>query len=461
MSLPLLAGDYATQLWQRPPSGVDQPLAYGLGGVIFGSEETNCVIWVEGGSYLKLTQTGNYDGAMLVRVRGSFRANTKQTEGTWRFLVRSDSSTEYNEDWTASYREGWEQRFDDLGINISPHTGSRALQVGLYYVGTDAYQVLPTACCSAIQLETVDTEVALLNRFPSPGATRVPHDLSTWRLDIADFTGNGVDLARTVLHVNGYKVYDAGDVGAYSSATSLVGPGSQTLRFELTVDPALPAYAFLSEATWRVSVSTYTVGGTDVYEEDYSFVMDDILAPTIAYVESVTPAQVRVVWDDSMRADGSVYAADNLENYVFTPVTVPAYTPTILTVTQESASSYTLDLDQELTFGATYELLASSYVQDHVGNPVDLQGRARTFVAATPDSMSGRSLRLVARVPAYNLEQSPDDLTKFLESLQDTTDVLAVQVDRWSDILEAQEAPVAFVDAMLSYLWFPFFWENG
>lgn len=459
MSLPLLAGDYASQLWQSPPYGVSQAVSYGPGGVIFGSEETNKVVWVDTGDYVKLAQTGDYGGANLVRVRGSFRANASQP-GPWRALVRSSSVTEYNEDWSGHYSRGWEQRFDDLALNVTTQTGSRVLEVGLYYTGTSGYQVLPTVCFSTVQLETATTEVALINRFPSPNAVRVPLDLSTWRLDIADFTGNGIDTARTVIHVNGFKVYDGGDVGSYTSSTSLVGPGSQTRRFTLDVDASLPAYNLYSERVCQVSVATYTVGGTVLYEEDYSFTLDDVLAPNIRLVESTTTKVVRVTWDDDMRADGSLYAADTLDNYSLTPLTFPAYTPQIRSIVAESSTSYLLYLDQELTFGASYELLASSYVEDSVGNRVNIDGRAYTFSAPVPESTVGRDMRLVERVPAYNLDRSPVDLRNFLESLQDSVDVLSVQIDRWSDILEPDIAPEMFLDAMLSDLGCPFTWDD-
>jgi phage tail-like protein len=80
-----------------------------------------------------------------------------------------------------------------------------------------------------------------------------------------------------------------------------------------------------------------------------------------------------------------------------------------------------------------------------------------TFTAFVPPKPAGRRFDIIKFLPQMNREEDvTGDLVKFIACLQEITDLLLFDIDRWTDILDPDKAPEIFLDAMLCDLGNPF-----
>jgi phage tail-like protein len=92
----------------------------------------------------------------------------------------------------------------------------------------------------------------------------------------------------------------------------------------------------------------------------------------------------------------------------------------------------------------------------------DLAGNLSTGVPAAFTSMvwprpANRDFDLWRMLPQMNrVEDQTGDLRRFVACIQEVTDLLLVDVDRWPEIFDADLAPEPYVDAMLADLGNPF-----
>jgi phage tail-like protein len=109
-----------------------------------------------------------------------------------------------------------------------------------------------------------------------------------------------------------------------------------------------------------------------------------------------------------------------------------------------------------LSPGASYRVYATKIV-DLLGNVILAPFNQKVFTAFTPPAPAGRNFKLVNALPLMNrLEDATGDLTKFVACLQEETDILLADCDRFLDILDPDLASSAVLDLMLLDLGNPF-----
>jgi phage tail-like protein len=118
-----------------------------------------------------------------------------------------------------------------------------------------------------------------------------------------------------------------------------------------------------------------------------------------------------------------------------------------------------IGLDQEMTRAARYEVTVSGVI-DTAGAVVPPPFNRASFVGFTPPRPATRRFDLWSMLPRH-VRRGDDhgDLARFVAVLQEVTDLLLADIDRWTDILDVERAPERFVDAMLNDLGNPFPFE--
>jgi len=116
-------------------------------------------------------------------------------------------------------------------------------------------------------------------------------------------------------------------------------------------------------------------------------------------------------------------------------------------------------LDQDMTADADYEVTIAGVV-DLQGQPVAPPFDRARFVGFTRAAPVRRGFDLWEMLPRW-IRRIDDtgDLGRFVAVLQEVTNVLLGDVDRWTDILDLERAPEPFLDAMLADLGNPFPFE--
>jgi phage tail-like protein len=124
----------------------------------------------------------------------------------------------------------------------------------------------------------------------------------------------------------------------------------------------------------------------------------------------------------------------------------------------EPVTNASVDLltDIELTPGASYRVTVVGVV-DLFGNVVLAPDNGADFVGFQPPRPARRRLELYQLLPMLNRrEDQTGDLRRFLLCLQEVTELLLADVDRFTDILDPDIAGEPFVDLMLADLGNPF-----
>jgi phage tail-like protein len=115
-----------------------------------------------------------------------------------------------------------------------------------------------------------------------------------------------------------------------------------------------------------------------------------------------------------------------------------------------------VELDTDMTPGAGYEVLVTGLV-DRLGNPVSPPHDRARFVGFAPPRPAARRFDLLSMLPRYlRRADVTGDLQRFIAVLQEVADLVLGDVDRWTEILDLERAPEAFLDAMLADLGNPF-----
>jgi phage tail-like protein len=313
---------------------------------------------------------------------------------------------------------------------------------------------LPAVYLDAVLLDPTPARPAVINRDPEPGETQVPVGTLV-ALDVTDIGPDGVDTAATQVFVAGVLafaggVFQPGFDGPRSSATN---PQPDTLR--IVIDPVSP-FASLQEVTVRVV--TRTGGGAFSLDTTWTFRCEDLTAPRVVGAQARELKRVRVSFDEPVKqVDGS--APDDALNpaiYTFERLSAPAVDVLAVAVEPVSDSAVDVVADTELTPGAAYRVTVGA-VADLFGNAVAPPDDAAVFTGFVPARPRGRRFDLYQMLPAMNRrEDETGDLRRFLACLQEPTDLLLHDVDRFTDILDPDVAPEAFLDLMLLDLGNPF-----
>jgi phage tail-like protein len=144
--------------------------------------------------------------------------------------------------------------------------------------------------------------------------------------------------------------------------------------------------------------------------------------------------------------------------FILTPKGAPAVSVAVVGVSIEG-SVVLLTLDTEMTPDVLHEVVAIG-VTDLFGNAVLGPYDRASFAGFRPARPATRRFDLWRMLPKHNRrDDHTGDLFRFIACLQEVTDLLLADVDRWPDIFDLERAPEAFVDLILRDLGNPFPFE--
>ena len=313
---------------------------------------------------------------------------------------------------------------------------------------------LPALYVDAVLMDPTPVRPALINRDPEPGETQVP--IATLVvLDVTDVGPDGIDTAASQVFVAGALAFDGGAFqpgfdGPDSSATN---PQPDTLR--IVIGPVVP-FASLQEVAVRVV--SRTVGGAFSLDASWTFRCEDLTAPRVVGAQARALKRVRVSFDEPVKQVDPVAADDALNPARYAILRLSAPAVDVLPVAVEPVTDSAVDVltDTELTSGGSYRITVEG-VADLFGNIVAAPNDTAEFIGFVPARPPRRRFDLYQLLPAMNRrEDETGDLRRFLLCLQEVTDLLVHDVDRFTDVIDPDLAAETFLDAMLLDLGSPF-----
>jgi phage tail-like protein len=207
-----------------------------------------------------------------------------------------------------------------------------------------------------------------------------------------------------------------------------------------------------------VRVVTQTVGGANQLDTSWSFTCEDLTAPHVVGAQSRELKRVRVSFDENVKQQSALAPDDALNPalYAIERASAPAVEVSVVGVAPVTNASVDLLTDIELTPGALYRVTVTGVV-DLFGNTVVAPSNMAEFTGFVPARQARRRLELYQLLPMLNRrEDQTGDLRRFLQCLQEVTELLLADVDHFTDILDPDVAPEPFVDLMLLDLGNPF-----
>jgi phage tail-like protein len=308
---------------------------------------------------------------------------------------------------------------------------------------------LPALYVDSVALLVTTPRLVLVNRDPSPGETGVPIN-ATLALELVDTGPDGVDRATARVWVDGVLAFEGGapiEIAAvFAGPLAGVTQTADTLR--VVLHPVVP---LASLATVHVRALAQTVGGATSLDEVYSFVVEDRTAPRVVGAQALAQKTVRVAFDEPVLVPAGA-------TFVLTPKSAPAV-PVVVASVSVDGSVALLTLDTEMTPDVLHEVAAVG-VTDLFGNVVLGPYDRASFSGFRPARPATRRFDLWRMMPKHNRrDDDTGDLFRFIACLQEVTDLLLADVDRWPDIFDLERAPEAFVDLILRDLGNPFPFE--
>lgn len=168
--------------------------------------------------------------------------------------------------------------------------------------------------------------------------------------------------------------------------------------------------------------------------------------------------RVRVSFDREVQQLDAAGPNDALNpgHYATTRLSAPAVDVAVVAVEPVTSSAVDLLTDVPLTPAASYRLDVDG-VADLVGAVIDAADGTAIFTGFVPPQPANRRFELYQLLPELNRrEDATGDLQRFVACLQEVTDLVLVDIDRFPDILDPDLAPESFVDLMLGELGNPF-----
>jgi phage tail-like protein len=134
------------------------------------------------------------------------------------------------------------------------------------------------------------------------------------------------------------------------------------------------------------------------------------------------------------------------------PRSVPAV-PCASTRIRFDGSTASIELDKEMSPGASYELVLES-VLDTGGTPLLEPDLRASLTGFRPRQPSGRRFDLWSMLPRTNRQSDlTGDLRRFMDCFQDVVDLLLADIDRFPSIFDPERCPEAYLDLIL--------WDRG
>jgi phage tail-like protein len=168
----------------------------------------------------------------------------------------------------------------------------------------------------------------------------------------------------------------------------------------------------------------------------------DLTCPRVVGAQARELARVRVSFDRAVMQDDPGAVGDALApgRYALTRLSAPAVEASVVGV--EAVASYRVDVDG---------------VTDASGVAIGASDGVAVFTGFVPPRPGRRVFDLYRFLPEINRrEDETGDLRRFLACLQEVTDLVLADIDRFTDILDPDLAPEPVLDLMLGELGNPF-----
>lgn len=306
---------------------------------------------------------------------------------------------------------------------------------------------LPTLRLAVVAAVAAAPRPLLANRDPGPGEVDVA--LATGvSLELIDPGSDGIDLLATRVWVNGVLAFDGAGAPAldprFGGAGTGVTASADTLRIALA-----PLVPFQSQARIVVRVTSRTrAPSAAAIDETYSFELEDRTAPKLLAGIALGARTLRLGFDEPV-------AVVDPASITVTAIDAPAVP---LAVLDAVAAGTLLDVtvSTEMTPGARYRVEAGG-VADRAGTPPMPPWRESLVIGFRPPRPAARRFELWSMLPKHNRRaDTTGDLRRFIACLQELTDLLLAEIDRFSDLFDLERAPPPFLDLILRDLGDPF-----
>ena len=305
---------------------------------------------------------------------------------------------------------------------------------------------LPTLFADDVVLSVATSRPLLINRDPGPGETGVPI-YAPLALELLDPGPDGIDRAATRVWVDGQLAFDGS--ASPEITPSFAGPAAQVTQtadaLHIVLSPVTP---LSSQAEVQIRVVSAIAGGGLSLDETYSFTVEDRTAPRVVAAQATGQRTLRIAFDEPVRVVDPA-------GFAFTPLDLPAVP--IAPVSAEAAGTLvTVHLDTEMTPDVRYRVRAAG-VTDLSGNPPLPPHDATAFRGFRPQRPRERRFDLWSMLPRHNRRaDDTGDLRRFIACLQEVTDLLLAEVDRFPDLFDLERSPAPFLDLILADLGNPF-----
>lgn len=191
----------------------------------------------------------------------------------------------------------------------------------------------------------------------------------------------------------------------------------------------------------------------------YSFTLEDFSVPTVQAVQAIEVNKIEVTFSK----DVDKTTAETLANYTLAAVLDPELVKCVaevqaVSVTLTSSNTVEIETDLWMTFLGDYSLTISG-VTDEDGVLISPDPTTIAFLGFDPKFPEDRDFDLWGMVPRATREEDNSgtrDLRRWICVLQDCSDQFLLSIDRWVQIFDVDQAPEAFLDAMLADLGNPF-----
>lgn len=442
------------------PTGISAP----AGSFVFclGADDAGRFVDLKPGDFFQVQQNGAANDARFLRARIRVRAPSSFPVGAkWQFYVKLGAQELVT--WDILHP----RTYDDVQLPLpSAVFGAAAFDLifGLRLVNTGAGAVVLNVELPAVYIDDVIFEtpavgvsqLRLAQRRGGPGELGVK---ISDHIELDLINGDTQDPPSILqVYVNGALAYDLGtgfQAGFNGAGSALSTPGGGARGIErVVIDPTV-SLAILSLVTVRVIGIGASAGELD---ETYSFTTEDLVNPRVLSGSGRDLKLARVLFNEAMKMTDATATDDALRaaNYVFAGVSIPTAEVSPVSVTKISNAEVEVLVNIPFSPGGTYSVTVSN-AKDLFGNAVIAPNNKAEFVAFRPPQPAGRSFDLYSKLAGVNRRLDLTlDLKLFIACLQDIADLLLYDLDKWTEILDPDFAPEAFVDAMLADLGNPF-----
>jgi phage tail-like protein len=308
---------------------------------------------------------------------------------------------------------------------------------------------LPKLLIESVAAIASPRRLTVVNRDPGPGETDVPSSSAVF-LELVDTGSDGVDRNATRVWLSGILAFDGASSlepqPGFDGPRSWVNETADTLR--LALDPAIP---FASEAVVEVRVQSATLGAAEALSALYSFTVEDRTAPQVLAAQAVEPKTVLLCFNEDV-------LIKHPTQFDFVSLEAPAV-PVRPIFAEAVGTVVRIFLDTEMTPDVRYAVQVRG-VTDHSDNVASPPFDRAVFTGYRPRHPVSRCFDLWSMLPKHNRrDDATGDLRKIVRCLQEVTELILSDIDRFPDLFDIERAPESFLDAILRDLGNPFSFE--